>query len=139
MAANEITKYLLKHLWREIPGLDVWRANRVDAMAVGAGGRMRKVEAGIDGQADLTGHYGPQNHRRCEIEVKGPGDSQNKNQIDFEHRCRTHGTLYIICSVKKKSTVAEIRTLLTIIKPPFPAHPAEIQNFINELKAGLRV
>lgn len=143
MAANEITQYLLKHLWQEIPGLDLWRANRYKGQALRAGGRLGMIDAGIDGQADLTGHFGfpdyevNRQNRRVELEVKAPGDSQNKNQTDFEHRCKTHGTLYIICTVRKRSTVEEILTLLKIKKAPFPAHPAEIAAFIKELRERL--
>lgn len=142
MAANEITQYLLLFLAREFPGLDVWRNNRVDAMAIGAGGKMRKVQAGIDGQADLTGAYEPAGGRRIELEIKGPKDQQRQTQKDFEFRMKRNGSLYMICNIRKKETVEEIRGRLAGLKNSTVAmtieHPQEIAAFFAELGARLR-
>lgn len=66
--ANQITAELLIRLPKEFPNVKVWRSNRIDAMAVGKGGKLRRVSAGINGQGDLTG-IAP-NGKRIELEVK---------------------------------------------------------------------
>jgi len=66
--ANEITAALLIEIPKQLPNVRVWRSNRIDAMAVGRNGKMRRVSAGINGQGDLTG-IAP-NGKRIEIEIK---------------------------------------------------------------------
>lgn len=51
--ATAIQNYLLLHLHREFPGIDVWRAN-----VVGRRPGVSVVAAGEPGQADLTGVWG---------------------------------------------------------------------------------
>jgi hypothetical protein len=53
--ANEITTELLKRVQQELPRVWLYRNNRVNARAIGKGGRTRHVSAGIDGQGDLSG------------------------------------------------------------------------------------
>lgn len=139
--ANIITKYLLMWLSKEIHGIDVWRANRVKVAVRGAGGRVRRMDAGIDGQADLTGHFGFPSpfspgppHRRIEIEVKAIQDRQSKDQRDFQHRCERHGTLYIICQIRRRETIIELDERV-FLDPP--VHPEEMRAFFNELRARL--
>lgn len=142
--ANDITDYLLLHLSKEIPHLDVWRNARVDAMARAKDGRTIRIKAGEDGQADLTGHYGwpaadgrPLVNRRCEIEVKSPSDQQGPRQKDFERRCLAHGSLYILAQVRRRETVDEIVARLSLGKRAPAGHPAEIQTFIDEMRRRL--
>lgn len=145
--ATLIQNYLLLHIAREFPGLDVWRANVVAAKA-----GQRFVRAGEPGQADLTGvsgrwckcgyprdqHTG--NHefiptgRSVWIEIKYGHDRQNQAQRDFERRVTRLGALYIICKVKHENTLDQIRILTA---KPLPVHPAEIQAFFNELREKL--
>lgn len=139
--ANIIAKYLLMWLSKEIHGIDVWRANRVKVAVRGAGGRVRRMDAGIDGQADLTGHFGFPSpflagppHRRIEIEIKAIRDVQSKDQRDFERRCLSHGTLYIICQISRRETIAELEERV-FLDPP--VHPEEMQAFFNQLRARL--
>jgi hypothetical protein len=151
--ATTITNYLLLHLSREFPGLDVWRAAVVKART-----DRGYVQAGETGQADLTGVWGGR-CRACDrmrhasggclgfipsgrsiwIEIKAPGDSQSKAQKDFQFRVASKGALYILCWVKKKETVKEIQAIAALSpKMRFHAeHPAEIQAFFDELRTQL--
>ena len=133
--ANEITAYLLLHLSKELP-VDVWRSKRVDAMAVGAGGRMRRVQAGVDGQADLCGLAGPSG-RMLQLECKAPGDTWRQTQKDFAARVERMGGVYLICWVKQPSTIAEIRDRLSLRRGAPVQHPAEIRAFFDALRARL--
>ncbi len=138
--ANAITDYLRLILPTREPLLVVWRSNRLEATAIGAGGRKRRVSAGIDGQADIRGIYG--DGKGCkhdgwcvEIEVKAPGDKQRETQRVFEHMIQSHGGLYIICEVRRKDTVAEIKTILGD-KAEFTAVvPVEIEAFLGKLRS----
>ena len=155
--ATLITNYLLLHLSREFPGLDVWRSNVVAARA-----GSRFVRAGEPGQADLTGVWGGRcrcgkikdhpmhtsgaeaggfipSGRSIWIEVKAPGDKQSPEQKDFERRVSRLGALYIICLVKNSET---INALLPKPQPGYarnlpPVHPTEIAAFFSELRARL--
>ncbi len=68
-------------------------------MAPGRGGGMRKVDAGIDGQADLSGLIGP-GGRRCEVECKADysrgRDRQSPVQEAFQRRIEAHGGIYFL-------------------------------------------
>lgn len=135
--ASLIQNYLLLHLGREFPGLDVWRAN-----VVGRKPGVSVVAAGEPGQADLTGVWGGRcmacggliewgkvggvpgcarpligvavdhlampSGRKIEIEIKSPGDSQSKLQRDFERRVTRLGALYIIARIRHKDTITEL-------------------------------
>lgn len=136
-AGNDITAYLMLYLNKEIPHLDVWRSSRYNGPAIRAGGKIGRINAGINGQADITGQYGnllADDNRRIEIEVKGPGDKLNPNQKDFQLRCQLHGTLYIVCEISRHEYVDAIRAELAMKKPPqHPTVPA-VQVFIDELR-----
>jgi len=100
--ANRLTAQILLAVSREFPDVKLWRNNRVDAMAVGASGRMRRVKAGIDGQADLTGIIGgasivylKNRGNRLEIEVKAGKDRARPSQLAFSQMIREHGGVYI--------------------------------------------
>ena len=158
--ATAIQNYLLMHLNREFPGLDVWRAN-----VIGRRPGVSIVAAGEPGQADLTGVWGG----RCGgchsmkneaihtlrtpgewchfipvglsvwLEVKSPGDSQSATQRDFERRVTRLGALYVICRVRRKETVAELHAYFRL-SPKLraaAAHPAEIAAFFEELRGRL--
>ena len=158
-AGTLITNYLLLHLGREFPGLDVWPAAVVKARTPRG-----YVQAGEIGQADITGVWGGRcafcghltvdgcaglvDHdfsfpgRSVWIEVKSPGDRQKPRQKDFERRVSRLGALYILCAVKKRATVREIAALMgSERRPKAPAvpavHPVEISNFLEQLRARL--
>lgn len=95
MTANEITSHLLIEIPKRFKAR-VWRNNRVNVMAPGHGGKMRKVSAGIDGQADISGIIWP--GWRLEIEVKGPRDHQSPVQKAFQSMIREHGGIYMVAT-----------------------------------------
>jgi hypothetical protein len=149
--ATTITNYLLLHLSREFPGLDVWRAAVVKART-----DRGYVQAGETGQADLTGVWGGRcrvcgrmrhasagcreftpSGRSIWIEIKAPGDSQSKAQKDFQFRVTSKGALYILCRVKKKETVKELEAYFRLPMKIGWNHPAEMQEFLDELRTKL--
>lgn len=94
--ANVITAEILV----EIPkfyasSLRIWRNNRVDAMVPGRNGKPRRVQAGIDGQADISGIIAPHG-KRIEIEVKAGKDRMSDKQIAFKRMIEAHGGIYIL-------------------------------------------
>lgn len=93
--ANSITAQLLIEIPKRFPNVRVWRNNRVDAMVTGRGGKLRRVQAGINGQADISGIIGPMG-RRLEIEVKSKNDRQSREQMGFELMIQSHGGLYLL-------------------------------------------
>ncbi len=98
--ANKITAELLI----EIPKFfhcRVWRNNRVKAMVTGRGGKPRMVDAGIDGQADISGILAPSG-KRIEVEVKAPGDRQSEVQKAFQAMIQSHGGIYIVATSVKQ-------------------------------------
>lgn len=94
--ANLMTAALLVEIPKRFPHIRVWRNNRVDAMVPGRGGKMRRVQAGINGQADLSGIIGPLG-TRVEIEIKSPTDRMSPEQLGFQKMISDHGGLYLIC------------------------------------------
>lgn len=54
-SANPLNAALLIEIPRTFPETRLWRNNRVEAKAIGRGGRLRHISAGIDGQGDLSG------------------------------------------------------------------------------------
>lgn len=110
--ANEITASLLIEIPKAFPGARVWRSNRVDAMVPGAGGKIRRVKAGIDGQGDVTGIFpisvvwlGQGEFikgkirtvgLRLEIEVKAGRDKQSEAQKNFERMITDAGGIYLL-------------------------------------------
>lgn len=100
MTANQITAELLLALPKRFPLSMSWRSNRVDAMATGRGGRLRRVSAGIDGQGDITGstgvrYYGKLFGVRTEIEVKTT-DRQSPKQRAFQLAIERTGAIYVL-------------------------------------------
>jgi hypothetical protein len=93
--ANIITARLLIEIPAQFPGIRVWRNNRVDVMAAGSGGRMRRVQAGVDGQADITGIIKPSG-KRLEIEVKAGKDRQSAAQVSYDAMIQDHGGIYLV-------------------------------------------
>lgn len=89
MTANEITAKLLIEIPRAFEGARVWRSNRVSAMAIGKGGRLRKVSAGVDGQGDLTGIFpvlrnGVWYGLSLNLEIKAGKDRMRESQKNFQ-------------------------------------------------------
>ena len=93
--ANQITAALLVEIPKRFPQVRVWRSNRIDAMAVGRGGALRRVSAGIDGQGDLSGIAGPSG-RRVEIEVKAGRDKMRPSQHSFKAMIVGAGGIYVV-------------------------------------------
>lgn len=77
----------------------MWRNNRFVGKAVGAGGKIRHVSAGIDGQGDLSGMLAP-NGRRIEIELKAEyergRDRQSVVQQAFQKKVQSMGGVYLL-------------------------------------------
>jgi hypothetical protein len=103
MTANQITAELLLRIPERLPSVRVWRSNRIKAKAVGRGGRMRMVNAGIDGQADITGiarvRYGGLSKMagvRLELEVKAGRDAQSEVQKNFQKMIEDLGGIYLL-------------------------------------------
>jgi hypothetical protein len=100
--ANNLTAALLIEIPKQVHGVRLWRNNRVSAMALGRGGKMRKIDAGIDGQADISGIAAVPMQRlnsvgiRLEIEVKAGRDKQREAQINFQEMILKHGGIYLI-------------------------------------------
>ena len=92
--ANEITARLLDEIPKRFREVRVWRNNRVKAVVTGENGRKRMMDAGIDGQADISGIAGPSG-RRVEIEVKAGRDRLRPDQIAFRNMILSHGGIYI--------------------------------------------
>jgi hypothetical protein len=68
-------------------------------MAIGRNGRPRRIQAGIDGQADISGIIGSGgilHGCRLEIEVKVGDDKQRESQIAFMKMIEERGGVYII-------------------------------------------
>lgn len=95
-SANAITAAILLGVSERFRGqIVLWRNNRIDAMVKGRGGKMRRVTAGINGQADLTGIMASTG-RRIEIEVKAGKDRQSPEQCAFGLMIQKHGGLYLV-------------------------------------------
>lgn len=99
MTANYLTTEILLAISTEKLGV-AWRNNRIDAMALGRGGRQRRVSAGIDGQGDITGIARLADGAmgvRIELEVKVGKDRLSDKQIAFSRMVRDAGGIYIVC------------------------------------------
>jgi|SRR5580698_1886100 hypothetical protein len=118
--ANRLTAEILLAVSKQFPDVKLWRNNRVDAMAVGAGGRMRRVKAGIDGQADLTGIIGgiQTGFRGCrlEIEVKAHKDRMRPSQVTFGAMIELHGGIYIEAR-EVEATLEELSRYARRVRP----------------------
>lgn len=110
ITANQITAALLVEIPKRFPKVRVWRSNRIDAMAVGRGGQLRRVSAGIDGQGDLSGIAGPSG-RRVEIEVKAGKDRMRPSQISFKAMIVGAGGIYVVAR-DVKECLRELEGLL---------------------------
>lgn len=93
MTANSLTSDILAAITERRLGV-AWRNNRIDAMAAGRNGRLRRVQAGINGQADITGIL--PDGRRLEIEVKVGRDKQSDAQVAFQRMIESHGGVYVV-------------------------------------------
>lgn len=101
--ANELTAALLIEIPKRFPNLRVWRANRIKALAIGRGGKPRMINAGVDGQGDVTGIAAvtlPCCQRliglKIEFEIKAGRDRQSQAQKDFQAMIESHGGIYIL-------------------------------------------
>lgn len=92
--ANSITADLLIKIPEQFPQIRLWRSNRVKAKAIGKGGKPRFIDAGIDGQADLSGIIGPTG-RRLEVEIKAGDDRMRTSQKEFRDMILERGGVYI--------------------------------------------
>ena len=108
--ANQITATLLIEIPKRFPDIRVWRNNRVDAMAIGKNGKPRRIQAGIDGQADISGIIGPWGYR-LEIEVKAGKDEQSESQIAFQQMIEKHGGIYAIAREDIEATLTMLGRL----------------------------
>lgn len=105
MTANQITADLLIEIPKRFDAT-VWRNNRIDAMAVGRGGKTRRVSAGINGQGDITGiatinvvtpgGAALPAGLRVEIEVKAGKDRMRPSQMAFGFMVTSRGGMYIV-------------------------------------------
>ena len=95
MTANEITATLLIEIPKRWPHVHVRRNNRLEATAIGKGGRKRHISAGIDGQGDIMGIIGPRG-RHLEIEVKAGRDRIRVSQHAYRAMCESLGALYVV-------------------------------------------
>lgn len=104
MTANQITADLLIEIPKRFDAT-VWRNNRIDAMAIGRGGNLRRVSAGINGQGDITGIatinvMTPAGALpaglRVEIEVKAGKDRIRPSQMAFSFMITSRGGMYIV-------------------------------------------
>lgn len=77
----------------------MWRNNRFVGKAVGAGGKIRHVSAGINGQGDLSGMLAPTG-RRIEVEIKAEyergRDRQSIVQQAFQKKVEAMGGIYLV-------------------------------------------
>lgn len=100
--ANQITAALLIEIPKRFPGrIWVYRNNRLEADAIGKGGRTRHVSAGINGQGDLSGvvtveHAGRKFGLRLEVEIKAGRDRMSPVQMAFQSMILGMGSVYIL-------------------------------------------
>jgi hypothetical protein len=110
--ANDITAKLLERIPQEFPTtVRVWRNNRIKAIAIRRGGKKRLVNAGVNGQADISGIVAPSG-RRLEIEVKAGKDRLSLDQINFGNMIRQLGGIYLVVR-DLDSGLASLRAALT--------------------------
>ena len=93
-SANSLNAELLIAVPRVYPSIRLWRSNRIEAKAIGRGGRIRHVSAGIDGQGDLSGIIGPRGIR-LEVETKTT-DRQRESQKNFQTMIEYAGGCYLL-------------------------------------------
>lgn len=99
--ATALTNEILIAIGKRFPQIKLWRNSRVNAMAMGAGGKMRRISAGIDGQADLSGIIGQSTGgtdlggRRIEVEIKAGADRMRPSQLSFKAMILRHNGVFI--------------------------------------------
>lgn len=76
------------------PDIRLWRMNAGVSKYRDRTGKIRQVQFGVPGQADLTGIL--PDGRRLEIEVKGPTGEQSKAQIDYQRIIERFNGVYIL-------------------------------------------
>lgn len=115
--ANNLTAALLIEIPKRVHGVRIWRNNRVSAMALGKNGKIRKVDAGINGQADISGIASiPFTAKdslglRLEIEVKTGRDRQSVAQVNFQEMILKHGGIYLVAR-DLEVTISHLVTIL---------------------------
>lgn len=83
----------------------VWRSNSGAAMLPGAGGRMRRVTFGVEGQADISGlMHG--SGRRLEIETKTATGRVRPAQETFRRVIAQAGGIYILARSAAEAVAA---------------------------------
>jgi hypothetical protein len=106
ISANSLTASLLIAVHEKFGDrIRLWRNNRLNAMMPGRDGKLRRVNAGIDGQGDLSGVAKVRISScrdltvgvRIEIEIKAGRDRQSDKQKGFQKMMEDHGAIYIIC------------------------------------------
>lgn len=107
--SNRMTGELLIKISKLFPNAWAWRNNRVDAMAVGIGGRIRRVSAGMDGQPDIAIVLGPMS-RFGGVEVKAGKDRLRESQLNWQAKILSMGGFYLVCR-SVPDTLAELEIL----------------------------
>lgn len=87
--------------------LRCWRNNRAKVKVLRENGRVGWMDAGIDGQADISGLLAPRG-RRLEIEVKVGKDQLREDQERFRNAVVSLGAVYIEAR-EMGQTLAEVR------------------------------
>lgn len=107
MSANAITAELILQIHQKFPFIRCWRNNRVDTLATGKGGNLRKISAGIDGQGDICGIIGQAatnlffgsrglGGTMLQIETKAGKDRLSPVQKGFRAMILRHGGVYLV-------------------------------------------
>lgn len=111
---SEIERAILDALfWRS--DVLVWKSHVGVARLVGRGGRVRPVQFGLAGQADISGVIEPWGVALF-VEVKRPGEVQRATQVLFEQRVRAAGAVYFVATSvndamqRLNDTIAELRS-----------------------------
>lgn len=94
--ANSMTKALLVEIPKRFPNAWAWRSNPVNAMAPGAGGRLRRISSGLPGEPDVTVVLSPA-ARLGGIEVKAGKDRMRDSQIAWRNKILEMGGFYLVC------------------------------------------
>lgn len=103
---------LLIRVPERFPAIRLWRNNRVKAKVLGTGGRERFLNAGVNGQGDLSGIIGPSG-RRLEIETKAGKDRLNEAQKNFCAMIRELGGVYVVA----RTAESGLRQLAECLQP----------------------
>jgi hypothetical protein len=100
---NDITAELLAAIPKQFPNIRLWRNNRAKVQVKGVGGRLRMIDCGINGQADLSGIASVTVPCcanpigiRIELEIKAKGDRQREAQKNFQAMIESRGGIYVL-------------------------------------------